>query len=443
MPHDRVGVASSSSSSSSFSKNGLLVFRLFPMQTSSLLLCQDESEKTFLMQERAAWIEDQAAAACMNCQTMFSLLNRRHHCASCFFASLVFATTFRQRTRRNRKNIIGAGRSCGKIFCSTCSAQEIELPADYGYNGPQRVCVVCHPALLELQQQAQNLEMVAKFYLRGVNAAFAKSLPEIGSSLRARFVCLVRNGSAAAKRGAGWRSVFEKGFFLVKTASGEARVMELVRTPPRFVCCAPSSNGAAQIEASKTGLPLESDAKRQAFKALIGNFRHPFLYDPDTDVRRSGSFRRSPQPNPRWSSTFATKTSSSSCRASSSAAASKIASTTLCVPHAASLIVAPHPLTHHHPPSRRRCRNVTPPSTARAPSADRCRRLRPAPRCCAAALTVRRNTAPILDGTCSKRRDTPPRTGRSGRVAGSRVAVAHRDARASPASCCSRCTAAT
>ena len=40
------------------------------------------------------------------------------------------------------------------------------------------------------------------------------------------------------------------------------------------------------MDASKTSLPLESESKRVAFKALMKHMRHPFLYSPDLDVRR-------------------------------------------------------------------------------------------------------------------------------------------------------------
>lgn len=56
----------------------------------------------------------------------------------------------------------------------------MELPADFGYKGPQRVCVSCAPTLEEVQEKAKDLELSAKFYLRGCNAGFGKSLSEIG-----------------------------------------------------------------------------------------------------------------------------------------------------------------------------------------------------------------------------------------------------------------------
>jgi hypothetical protein len=110
------------------------------------------------------------------------------------------------------------------------------LPADYGYDGPQRVCVKCQPALRDVQKQGHELEMTAIFYLRSTTAQFVRALPEVG-----------------------WRSVFEKAFFTTKTADGATRVLEL-------------------IDASKSPLALESESKRVAFKSLMSRLpTHPFI----------------------------------------------------------------------------------------------------------------------------------------------------------------------
>ena len=84
--------------------------------------------------------------------------------------------------------------------------------------------------------------MAAKFYLRGTDAQFVKALPDVG-----------------------WRSVYEKAFFQTRTSGGATRVLEL-------------------MDASQSALPLESESKRVAFKSLMSALRHPFLYDPETDI---------------------------------------------------------------------------------------------------------------------------------------------------------------
>jgi hypothetical protein len=145
---------------------------------------------------------------------------------------------FEKKKKKNRSQTDHSllGRACGKVFCDNCASQRIELPADYGYDGPQRVCVKCQPALRDVQKQGHELEMTAIFYLRSTTAQFVRALPEVG-----------------------WRSVFEKAFFTTKTADGATRVLEL-------------------IDASKSPLALESESKRVAFKSLMSRLpTHPFI----------------------------------------------------------------------------------------------------------------------------------------------------------------------
>ncbi|XP_069100608.1 uncharacterized protein [Pleurodeles waltl] len=59
------------------------------------------------------WIPDSACSNCMDCRAQFTLVRRRHHC-----------------------------RSCGKIFCSRCSAHMVPLP-HFGHSKAVRVCNHC------------------------------------------------------------------------------------------------------------------------------------------------------------------------------------------------------------------------------------------------------------------------------------------------------------
>lgn len=59
------------------------------------------------------WVPDEERVQCFTCNTKFTIFNRRHHC-----------------------------RSCGEIFCGTCSKFSKSLPA-YPRSGPQRVCESC------------------------------------------------------------------------------------------------------------------------------------------------------------------------------------------------------------------------------------------------------------------------------------------------------------
>lgn len=60
-----------------------------------------------------AWIPDESAPHCMSCQSVFTVVRRRHHC-----------------------------RNCGKVFCGRCSANTVPLPR-YGHVKPVRVCNRC------------------------------------------------------------------------------------------------------------------------------------------------------------------------------------------------------------------------------------------------------------------------------------------------------------
>ncbi|TSO15284.1 RUN and FYVE domain-containing protein 1 [Bagarius yarrelli] len=64
-----------------------------------------------------AWLKDDEATQCKQCQKDFSISRRKHHC-----------------------------RNCGDIYCNSCSSNELALPS---YPRPVRVCDVCHSLLLQ------------------------------------------------------------------------------------------------------------------------------------------------------------------------------------------------------------------------------------------------------------------------------------------------------
>ncbi|XP_060053298.1 RUN and FYVE domain-containing protein 1 isoform X2 [Erinaceus europaeus] len=64
-----------------------------------------------------AWLKDDEATHCKQCEKEFSISRRKHHC-----------------------------RNCGHIFCNTCSSNELALPS---YPKPVRVCDNCHTLLLQ------------------------------------------------------------------------------------------------------------------------------------------------------------------------------------------------------------------------------------------------------------------------------------------------------
>ncbi|KAM8908475.1 RUN and FYVE domain-containing protein 1 [Spinachia spinachia] len=64
-----------------------------------------------------AWLKDDEATQCKQCEKEFSIARRKHHC-----------------------------RNCGDIYCNSCSSNELALPS---YPRPVRVCDVCHALLLQ------------------------------------------------------------------------------------------------------------------------------------------------------------------------------------------------------------------------------------------------------------------------------------------------------
>ncbi|OCT87676.1 lateral signaling target protein 2 homolog isoform X2 [Xenopus laevis] len=78
-------------------------------------LCQNNTERhTVAKSVPPEWLPDNASSHCMSCYASFTLLRRRHHC-----------------------------RSCGKIFCSRCSAYSSTLPYIVSTH-PVRVCSHCY-----------------------------------------------------------------------------------------------------------------------------------------------------------------------------------------------------------------------------------------------------------------------------------------------------------
>ncbi|XP_060904674.1 RUN and FYVE domain-containing protein 1 [Labrus mixtus] len=64
-----------------------------------------------------AWLKDDEATQCKQCQKEFSIARRKHHC-----------------------------RNCGDIYCNHCSGNEMALPS---YPRPVRVCDMCHTLLMQ------------------------------------------------------------------------------------------------------------------------------------------------------------------------------------------------------------------------------------------------------------------------------------------------------
>jgi len=77
----------------------------------------NELANTFI-NVRPRWVPDEEANACKRCETVFTVVTRKHHC-----------------------------RNCGNVFCGNCSNQEIKIPK-LSYKQEVRVCVECYQLLI-------------------------------------------------------------------------------------------------------------------------------------------------------------------------------------------------------------------------------------------------------------------------------------------------------
>lgn len=94
---------------------------------------QHHAERTLTIRPRlpVTWIPDERVSACFNCGRTFSLFRRKHHC-----------------------------RSCGRIFCDTCSTHRERIPHHLSEQ-PQRVCGSCQVLVRQVHQVEGLICMLA------------------------------------------------------------------------------------------------------------------------------------------------------------------------------------------------------------------------------------------------------------------------------------------
>ena len=67
------------------------------------------------------WMKDEHSESCVDCKVKFTIYERKHHC-----------------------------RNCGKVFCSSCSQYQAEIPR-LKILQPVRVCKSCHNDLTNVK----------------------------------------------------------------------------------------------------------------------------------------------------------------------------------------------------------------------------------------------------------------------------------------------------
>ena len=84
------------------------------------------------------WIPDERVKRCFGCGTVFSTFRRKHHC-----------------------------RSCGRVFCSACTAYRELIPSYYfsfsgiSSNKPERTCASCAQLLKRTAEVEHLIRMVS------------------------------------------------------------------------------------------------------------------------------------------------------------------------------------------------------------------------------------------------------------------------------------------
>ena len=72
------------------------------------------------------WMKDEHSESCVDCKVKFTIYERKHHC-----------------------------RNCGKVFCSSCSQYQAEIPR-LRIMQPVRVCKPCHNELTTVKVHTKH-----------------------------------------------------------------------------------------------------------------------------------------------------------------------------------------------------------------------------------------------------------------------------------------------
>ena len=78
------------------------------------------------------WMKDEHSESCIDCKVKFTIYERKHHC-----------------------------RNCGKVFCSSCSQYQAEIPR-LKIMQPVRVCKPCHVDLTKAVKQTKVISSTAR-----------------------------------------------------------------------------------------------------------------------------------------------------------------------------------------------------------------------------------------------------------------------------------------
>lgn len=161
--------------------------------------------------KKPTWMPDSSQVDCASCSNKFTVTRRRHHC-----------------------------RACGLIFCISCSSTWLQLPPEFGYDSPQRVCNMCAAKwtekIFETSRLQEEDKMAALFHLRAdTQWDFGSLLQDVGSRLKKTY------------------------FTVIQKSSSDTKLMTL-------------------IPANHSLVPLVKDSRRATLFSMLKAFEHPYLH---------------------------------------------------------------------------------------------------------------------------------------------------------------------
>ena len=185
---------------------------------------------------RPPWQPDTEVTSCNKCESAFGFFRRKHHC-----------------------------RACGLIFCYQCSENTVELPMEWEYHGPQRVCVDCflhQVKTLRLNRTTKDELLTIQFYLRDSEFYRVRS-----------------------------REVFNMGtrFSPSKTPSSVEFYDKKEKTKQDHIL--------TLLDISNAPLPLTSTTNKKKWERILYSLEHPFIIpileaDVIVDRKRVAIFRQ-------------------------------------------------------------------------------------------------------------------------------------------------------
>lgn len=110
-----------------------------------------------------AWLKDDEATQCKQCQKEFSIARRKVGSFFIAFYLYYIYTDISSMAMSSPRFVLQHHcRNCGDIYCNSCSSNELALPS---YPRPVRVCDMCHSILLQRSSSTASWQNTYKSFL--------------------------------------------------------------------------------------------------------------------------------------------------------------------------------------------------------------------------------------------------------------------------------------